>query len=198
VVGAARPSGHPTSVDMPVGTTTLAGSQCPPRCAPPKDLITHLPSLDASDGWQLLSSVPPLVRRFLKTAIVFLLVGVALGFYMLARRELAGTWPTPWWTSAHTHAILVGFVMMMIAGVALWMFPRPSKDDSRFDPRLAEGAYWCLTIGTAGRLAGELMRPWSAASGVRWTIVAAGGAQALGLVLFFWTMWGRIRGRLDR
>jgi cbb3-type cytochrome oxidase subunit 1 len=139
--------------------------------------------------------MPPLVRRFLKTAIVFLLLGVALGVYMLARRELAGAWATPWWTSAHTHAILVGFVMMMIAGVALWMFPRPAKEDTRFDPRAAEGAYWFLTIGTAARLAGELMRPMSAASGLRWVIVAGGAAQALGLALFFWTMWTRIRGR---
>lgn len=141
--------------------------------------------------------MPPLVRRFLKTAIVFLIVGIALGVYMLARRELAETWATPWWTSAHTHAILVGFVMMMIAGVALWMFPRPARDDTHFDPRLAEGAYWFLTVGTAVRLAGELSRPLSAATGLRWMIVAAGGAQALGLALFFWTMWTRIRGRPD-
>jgi hypothetical protein len=141
--------------------------------------------------------MPPLVRRFLKTAIGFLIVGIALGVYMLARRELAGTWASPWWTSAHTHAILVGFVMMMIAGVALWMFPRPAKDDTHFDLRLAEGAYWFLTVGTAARLTGELARPLSAAAGVRWMIVAAGGAQALGLALFFWTMWTRIRGRQD-
>jgi hypothetical protein len=32
---------------------------------------------------------------------------------------------------------------------------------------------------------------------IRWTVVAGGGAQALGLVLFFWTMWTRIRGRAD-
>jgi hypothetical protein len=141
--------------------------------------------------------MPPLVRRFLKTAIVFLLVGIALGLYMLARRELAGVWATPWWTSAHTHAILVGFVMMMIAGVALWMFPRPAKDDTHFDPRLAEGAYWFLTVGTAARVIGELLRPASPAAGIRWMIVAGGFAQALGLALFFWTMWTRIRGRQE-
>ena len=85
----------------------------------------------------------------------------------------------------------------MIAGVALWMFPRPSRDDIHFDPRLAEGAYWFLTIGTAARLIGELMRPMSAAAGIRWMIVAGGVAQALGLALFFWTMWTRIRGRQE-
>jgi hypothetical protein len=35
----------------------------------------------------------------------------------------------------------------------------------------------------------------SAARGLRWVIVAGGAAQALGLALFFWTMWTRIRGR---
>lgn len=137
----------------------------------------------------------PLVRRYLKTAIGFLIFGVGLGVYMLARRELAGTWATPWWTSAHTHAILVGFVMMMILGVALWMFPRPAKDDTHFDPRLAEVAYWCLTLGTGARVLGELFRPTSSALGLRWMVVLGGTAQAVGLVLFFYTMWTRIRGR---
>ena len=139
--------------------------------------------------------MPPLVRRFLKTAIGFLIFGVGLGVFMLARRELAGVWATPWWTSAHTHAILVGFVMMMILGVALWMFPRPAKEDTHFDPRLAEAAYWCLTVGTAARVLGELLRPATGALAIRWMVVLGGAAQALGLVLFFWTMWTRIRGR---
>jgi cbb3-type cytochrome oxidase subunit 1 len=139
----------------------------------------------------------PLVRRYLKTAIGFLLFGVGLGVFMLARREVAGVWPTPWWTSAHTHAILVGFVMMMILGVALWMFPRPTKEDTQFDPRLAEAAYWCVTLGTAVRVLGELLRPGSVAAWLRWTVVLGGAAQAVGLALFFWTMWTRIRGRVE-
>jgi heme/copper-type cytochrome/quinol oxidase subunit 1 len=139
--------------------------------------------------------MPPLVRRYLKTAIGFLIFGVGLGLYMLARRELAGIWSTPWWISAHTHAILVGFVMMMILGVALWMFPRPARDDSHFDPRFAELAYWCLTLGTAARVLAELLRPESVAPWLRWTVVLGGAAQAAGLMLFFWTMWTRIRGR---
>ena len=116
---------------------------------------------------------------------------------MLARRELVGIWPTPWWTSAHTHAILVGFVMMMILGVALWMFPRPAKEDTRFDLGLAEAAYWCVTLGTAARVAGELLRPGSTAAWLRWAVVLGGAAQAAGLALFFWTMWTRIRGRAE-
>src|SRR5674476_396874 len=89
-----------------------------------------------------------LVRRFLKTAIAFLVTGLTIGGWMLVERELSGRFASPYLTSAHTHAILVGFVMMMILGVALWMFPRPAKGDTRYNPRLAETAYWMLTAGT--------------------------------------------------
>ena len=141
--------------------------------------------------------MPPLVRRFLKTAILFLLFGIGLGVYMLVRRELDGAWASPWWISAHTHALLVGFVMMMILGVALWMFP-PGPGGPAIRSASREAAYWFLTVGTAGRVAGELLpRPTSAVAGIRWTIVAGGAAQALGLAFFFWTMWSRIRGRPD-
>ena len=134
-----------------------------------------------------------LVRRFLKTAIAFLGVGLAIGAWMLVRRELWSRFPTPYETSAHTHAILVGFVMMMILGVALWLFPRPEKGDARYDPRAAEGAYWLVTMGTASRVAGELLRPAVGAGWLRWIVVLAGLAQVLGIALFFFTMWSRIR-----
>ena len=141
--------------------------------------------------------MPPLVRRYLKTAVAFLIFGVGLGVYMLARRELAGIWPTPWWTSAHTHAILVGFVMMMILGRRAVDVSPPGEGRPPFRPAAGGGCVLVLTLGTAARVAGELLRPIDADRGLRWTVVAGGGAQALGLVLFFWTMWTRIRGRVE-
>jgi cbb3-type cytochrome oxidase subunit 1 len=134
-----------------------------------------------------------LVRRYIKTAILFLGVGLVLGGWMMVRRELANAAPSAYMVSAHTHAIFVGFVMMMILGVALWMFPRPEKGDTRYSPRAAEGAYWLVTIGTAGRIAGELMRPTTSAPALRWTVLLCGLAQAAGIALFFANMWPRIR-----
>ena len=69
-----------------------------------------------------------LVRRFIKTAIGFLAVGLAIGAWMLVRRELFGRFPTPYETSAHTHALLVGFVMNMILGVFLKVYQRQEAD----------------------------------------------------------------------
>lgn len=134
-----------------------------------------------------------LVRRFIKTAIVFLAIGLVIGGDLIVRRELLGEFPNPYEVSAHTHAILVGFVMMMILGVALWLFPRPEKDDRRYDPAIATASYWVLTLATAARIGGELLRIGSTAPWLRWTVALAGIAQVAGLLLFFHTMWGRIR-----
>jgi heme/copper-type cytochrome/quinol oxidase subunit 1 len=134
-----------------------------------------------------------LVRRYLKTAILFLAAGLAIGTWMMVERELLGRFPNPYETSAHVHAILVGFVMMMILGVALWLFPRPAKEDTRYTPRAASAAYWLVTVGTAVRIAGELARPSTNALALRVATLVAGIFQVLGIAMFFYTMWGRIR-----
>lgn len=134
-----------------------------------------------------------LVRRYLKTAIAFLAVGLALGGWMILRRELTPGYISPYLVSAHTHAIFVGFVMMMIQGVSLWLFPRPEKGDERYQPRIVEAAYWLVTLGTTIRIGGELLRPVADSGMLRALVVIAGFAQIAGIATFFFTMWSRIR-----
>jgi hypothetical protein len=134
----------------------------------------------------------PLVRRYLRTAISFLIIGLVLGVWMLYAREFGGRLP-PRILSAHTHALLVGFVMLMITGVALWMFPRPRANDVVFKPVLAELAWWGIAGGTGLRVALELGLGAQTSTAWRALLVGAGAVQAIGIVLFFATMWTRIR-----
>ena len=134
-----------------------------------------------------------IVRRFIKTGLGFGAAGLVLGVYMLAQREIAGRWPNPWLVSAHAHAVLVGFVMFLILGVAIWLFPRPDKDDTRYRPARIEAAYWLLALSTGGRLVAEAARGWVQAPALGGVVLAGGVGQALGVALYFWTMWGRIR-----
>jgi cbb3-type cytochrome oxidase subunit 1 len=134
-----------------------------------------------------------LVRRFIKTGIVFLFSGLALGAWLLVRRELFGIWPHPHLVSAHTHAVLVGFVMFLIFGVALWLFPRAPKDDTRYSPARVAAAYWILAVSTGSRFLAEAARAGSDAAVLRWIVVLGGLGQVLGAAVYFLAMWPRIR-----
>jgi heme/copper-type cytochrome/quinol oxidase subunit 1 len=132
-------------------------------------------------------------RRFIWTAFGFLMVGLLLGADALVRREVSGVWPGLYLVSAHTHALLVGFMMFMILGVALWIFPRPSREDTRYHPAQIEAVYWILTLGTAGRIVGEVARDAGAPTWLRWVVLSGGLGQVVGLALFIWAIRARIR-----
>jgi len=134
-----------------------------------------------------------LVRRFIKTGIVFLMAGLAIGLYALVMRELYNVGMHPYLRSAHVHAVMGGFVMFLILGVALWLFPRAARGDKRYRPERIEAAYWILTISTSVRIVGEVTRMWEDAALLRWLIVLAGAGQVAGFTFYFWTMWTRIR-----
>jgi heme/copper-type cytochrome/quinol oxidase subunit 1 len=137
-----------------------------------------------------------LARRYIKTAILFLSLGLMLGLWMMIAHEFLRRVPTSYLVSAHTHSILVGFVMMMVLGVALWLFPRPDRIDVRYRPGLAEAAYWLVTVGTVIRTGGEMFRGIVIGPrdlGLPLIIVGGASLQVGGLGLYFYTMWTRIR-----
>jgi heme/copper-type cytochrome/quinol oxidase subunit 1 len=133
------------------------------------------------------------VRRFIKTGIAFFFVGLVLGVWLMVAREAFGVWPSPYLVSAHTHALLAGFVMFLILGVAQWLFPRAPKEDGRYRPEAITASYWVLVTGTSLRVGGEVVRAVVIAPDVAWVILAGGLLQALGFTLYFWSMWSRIR-----
>ena len=93
---------------------------------------------------------------------------------LLAQRELQGTFPHPYLVSAHVHAVGVGFVMFLILGVALWLFPKPAKDDTRYQPTRIAVAYWILVIATSGRFLSESLRAFVDTPSLRIVILPAG------------------------
>ncbi len=137
--------------------------------------------------------MPPLIRRYIKTSFAFLITGLILGGYLTVGQFLLGTYPPRLVTTAHVHLLLVGFMLMMVMGVATWMFPRPAKDDARYRPELAEAVYWVMTVATALRAIAELLAGWSAAPILRVLVAAGGLGQLLGAALFVVNMWTRVR-----
>jgi hypothetical protein len=97
--------------------------------------------------------VPRLSRWCVRTALAYLVVGMGMGSWMLIRQAQRGYGPGSPWPALHAHVLLVGFLLLVIFGVAFWMFPkvagqRPGRD-------LGWAAFALLNAGVLLRLLAE-------------------------------------------
>jgi cbb3-type cytochrome oxidase subunit 1 len=131
--------------------------------------------------------VDPLVVRFLRASLVWLVAGVTLGVAMAASPALVV------YRTAHLHLLLLGFVAGMIFGVGYHVFPRFAGRPLRH-PALVPVHWWLANGGVAAMASGFALR----AAGVAWgpaLLTAGGTAAALGAYLFAWNVWRTIGTR---
>lgn len=133
------------------------------------------------------------MRRYIKTSLAFLVIGLLLGGYLVVAEFAFGVYASRLLITAHVHLLLVGFMLMLVMGVATWMFPRPARDDARYRPAVAEAAYWVMTVATGLRAAGEVVDALAGAAVVRAVIVVGSLGQLAGAVLFVLNIWARVR-----
>ncbi|MCE1164159.1 MAG: cbb3-type cytochrome c oxidase subunit I [Bacteroidetes bacterium] len=133
------------------------------------------------------------VRWFVKTSIVFMLAGILSGFFMMLARRVFEIGYGPSLLSAHTHVILVGFMMMMIMGVSIWFFPKAEKTDKRYSPALVVAVYWLMVIGTSVRFIGEFADAFVTLKFLNYIIVFSSLLQIIAAGIFVYTIWGRVR-----
>lgn len=126
------------------------------------------------------------VRRFIKSALAWLGLGVSLGVGMAAH---------PIWTiyrPAHVHMNLLGFVTMMIFGVGYHVVPR-FFGHPLYSKRLAGGHWWLSNVGLALMVAGFVLAPHVGARSI--PVLSTGGVlSALGAFAFIFNIWRTIDG----
>ena len=133
------------------------------------------------------------VRYFIKTSVIFLIAGIITGLYISLAKNIFKIPFGAEMISAHTHIILVGSVMMMIMGVALWFFPRAEKDDRKYNPDLIKVTYWMMAVSTSLRFIFQVISSFTYEEWLNAFISIASFFQAAAIILFFYSMWGRIR-----
>ena len=101
----------------------------------------------------------PRNRWFIAAALAYALLGGLLGLAWLLD---PGALP-PLALRAHAHLMLVGFVGMMIFGVALHVLPR-FTGRALFSERAADGQFWLANGGLLAMVGGWLLSVPSLAS----------------------------------
>lgn len=126
------------------------------------------------------------VRAFVKAALTWLGIGVTLGIAMAVH---------PPWTihrAAHMHINLLGFISMMIFGVAYHVIPRFAGHPLR-SPRLAAAHWWIANLGLALLAGGLIARPYLGAGQL--ILIAGGLLSAFGAYAFIANLWMTIDGK---
>lgn len=130
------------------------------------------------------------VRAFLKSSLAWLALGVTLGVAMAAH---------PVWTvyvPAHMHMVLLGFVTMMIYGVAYHVIPRFTGHVLHH--RRAAGVHWWMSnVGLALMVCGFVERVVRPGMGTM-ILALGGGLSALGAYVFVYLIWRTVDGPLVR
>lgn len=124
----------------------------------------------------------PFVRRFIRSSLLWLGFGVMLGVCM-------AIWPYRMlpYRPAHVHANLLGFVSMMIFGVAYHVLPR-FTGRSLHSTTLAKAHLILANAGLGLMVAGFLARVTWAMPGT--IALAIGGmTNAAGAIAFIYNLW---------
>jgi cbb3-type cytochrome oxidase subunit 1 len=128
------------------------------------------------------------VKAFLKASLGWLALGVSLGVAMAVQ--------PPWvvYRPVHVHVLVLGFVAMMIFGVAYHVIPRFAGHPLH-NARAAAVHWWLSNVGLLAMAAGFVLRPHL---GPRATLLLAGGGAfaAAGAYVFVYLIWRTIDGRV--
>ena len=128
------------------------------------------------------------VKSFIRASLAWFAAGVSLGVAMSIR---------PGWAvyrTAHLHMNLLGFVAMMIFGVAYHVIPRFTGHPLH-SRRLAAIHWWLANGGLALFVAGFVMLPHMAFGTPARVVVAVGGIlSAAASYAFVYNLWRTIDG----
>lgn len=121
------------------------------------------------------------VVLFLRASLAWLVLGAFLGVAM----TLHPIWML--YRTAHLHMMLLGFVTMMIAGVAYHVIPRFGSTPL-WSPRLAMIHWLLANVGLTLLLAGFVFDQQASIGGPM-LLVTGGALSAASLFAFGWNIW---------
>ena len=132
------------------------------------------------------------VKAFLKASLAWLAAGVSLGIAMAVHPAWAV------YRTAHLHMNLLGFVAMMIFGVAYHVIPRFTGHPLH-NRRLAGAQWWLANLGLALFVLGLALLPNTLYSTPARVVVGAGGLlSGTAAYLFVYNIWRTIDGPAPR
>lgn len=141
--------------------------------------------------------MPKVIRLYVKTSLLFFVVTFVSGSGFMLVNALWGARIPRDLLLLHAHLGFVGWLAMMVMGVAWWMFPlqRDAHPETkgRYHLPTIYTVYYLIMGGLALRILGE---PWFWRTGApfaRALLVLSALAHLAGVIGFVFGVWRRVR-----
>lgn len=138
--------------------------------------------------------MPSVSRWCIRAAFAYLIAGMSLGAWALTVTALDVP-PGGSWREIHLHLLLVGFLLLLVVGVAHWMFPR--RDGVRVGRAGAWAAFWLVNAGLLARVAAEIARDHGGGRGWDVMLAVAAWMPVAGMLAFAIGAWPRVKAAMS-
>lgn len=139
--------------------------------------------------------MPTITRTFLKSGLIFFVAALIAGVLSMARSIFNLPSFVAGLTPVYFHLFMVGWVTQIIIGIAIWMFPKYTREQPRGHEWLAWATFVLLNGGLLLRVVAEPAQISSSAAIWRWSLVISSVLQWMAGMAFVVNTWPRIRER---
>lgn len=139
--------------------------------------------------------MPTLSRLFLRTSLVYLIVGLITGVLFVAGPSLGLPLSIPGAELVYVHLLTVGWITQLIFGVVYWMFPKHSAERPRGSETLAWVTYGLINAGLLLRVISEPLAVAHPRTVWGWLLALSAVLQLLAGGAFIANTWARVKER---
>ncbi len=133
--------------------------------------------------------MPLLVRWYIKAALIYLVLGLCVGILLAlpGASQTSGLFPT------YLHILTFGWLTQLIFGVAIWMFPKYSRERPRGYDWLGWATFIFLNLGLILRVIFEALSLSAPSPLTAGGLIASALFQWLAGVAFVINTWKRVK-----
>jgi hypothetical protein len=138
-------------------------------------------------------AMPLLTRWFIRTSFVYLGVALAEGILLAGQSVWNSPFPFAVLFQGYIHLLTVGWLTILIFGVAYWMFPKYSHAYPRGRDVLNWAAYILINLGLVMRVLAEPLNDIHQQAFWGLLLVFSALLQWLGGMAFIINVWKRVK-----
>jgi hypothetical protein len=135
--------------------------------------------------------MPALTRWSIRAALIYLVIALLLG--VLQAGSYLWGWNLPDIFPVYIHLFVIGWLTLMIFGVAYWMFPKYSRDKPRRSESLGWAVFALINFGLLLRSFTEPLVGVSSGAFGGWLLAISAVCLWLSGILFVANTWERVK-----